>query len=252
MRPIWIVLAAVLCVVSVTKAQLPAPQLNSPLNNAVNVATIQGVQWLYVAGASYMMVYQVQIATDSTFASHIVCDSTFWHMPHVIGVAPKLANSTTYFWRVRAADTAAGSQWGLWSAVWKFTTAASTPVARDRSAKHAAAADIAIDIANSKLCVRNAEAGNIVSVYGMDGRLLLRRPEPDARRPRAGPRHLPDRLRATLARSGRGQARARHSPALLRRPSAGHWLPAPHTRTGAAPAPGVHGVAMSPVTNRTR
>lgn len=172
MRPMRSVLTVVLCVISIAAAQLSAPQLNSPLNNATNVSTTPIVQWMYVAGASYMMVYQVQISTDTAFASHYACDSTFRHMPHVIGVAPNLDNSTTYFWRVRASDTAAGSQWSPWSEVWKFTTAAPNSIKYNRSAKPAEAATIAISIINSRLYVRNAEVGNAVRVYEMDGRLL--------------------------------------------------------------------------------
>lgn len=172
MRRLYIVPAIIAWAVGIASAQLLAPQLNSPVNNAVNVSTAPIVQWMWVVGAGYMMVYQLQIATDTNFASQFVCDSTFRHMPHVIGITPRLANSTPYFWRVRAADTAAGSQWSPWSVVWKFTTAAPTFIVHDWSAKPAGTAHITIGIANSKLCVHNADVGSFVSIYDMVGRLL--------------------------------------------------------------------------------
>jgi hypothetical protein len=65
--------------------------------------------------------YQIQISTDSLFASSFVNDSTLTDTSKVVDGMDYL---TEYFWRVRAQNQ---TGWGDWSATWKFTTIIEKP-----------------------------------------------------------------------------------------------------------------------------
>jgi len=95
-----------------------APALSSPADNATDIATDTTFVWASSNGAT---LYQLQISTQSNFATLEVnksdlSDTTFQ--------APGLSNSTTQYWRVRAANAGGTSPW---SAVWKFTTIIAGP-----------------------------------------------------------------------------------------------------------------------------
>ncbi len=90
-----------------------APNLSSPANSAVGVATAPTLSWAAVAGASG---YTVEVATDAAF-TNIVRTATVSGTSYQ--VTPALATQTQYHWRVRATN-ACGT--GNNSNVFSFTT----------------------------------------------------------------------------------------------------------------------------------
>ncbi|MBN1129759.1 MAG: hypothetical protein JXA71_12270, partial [Chitinispirillaceae bacterium] len=98
----------------------PAPVLNSPADNALNVPINPTVTWNPAAGAG---TYGLQVSTVSNFSSTVVnLSGTTATSRAVTG----LANNTTYYWRVNAAN-AAGP--GPWSSTRSFTTIIAAPPA---------------------------------------------------------------------------------------------------------------------------
>lgn len=99
-----------------------APQLVDPPNNAIDISTTPMLNWDSV---QYSSTFRVQLSTDSTFATTLINSGglTFsqYNVPGGI-----LSNNTTYFWRVNASNSAGT---GPYSAVWKFRTITSPPVA---------------------------------------------------------------------------------------------------------------------------
>lgn len=100
-----------------------APLLVSPPNNSSDISTTPTLDWDSV---QYAATFRVQLSTDSTFNTNLLINSgglTFsqYNVPGGI-----LSNNTTYFWRVNASNTAGT---GPYSAVWKFRTITSPPVA---------------------------------------------------------------------------------------------------------------------------
>lgn len=95
------------------------PVLSSPANNANNVSTSPTLQWQAAEGADS---YQVQVATASDFSTTLINQSNVQAASLEAG---NLSNSTSYYWRVRAANQAGNS---AWSATWSFVTeAGNTP-----------------------------------------------------------------------------------------------------------------------------
>jgi hypothetical protein len=92
---------------------LTAPPLLSPTNGASSVPINVNLGWGTVNGAAS---YRVQAATDTTFLSPVFSQSgiTAISVP-----ASGLSGSTSYHWRVSAAN--AGGN-GPWSSIWSFTT----------------------------------------------------------------------------------------------------------------------------------
>jgi len=101
--------------VSDSVIQLATPILVSPTNNSTNQELSLTLDWNSVTGATS---YDIQLSTDSTFATTIVNANTTSTDKAVSG----LSNSTTYHWRARAINSADTSDW---SQVWKFTTKSS-------------------------------------------------------------------------------------------------------------------------------
>ncbi|MBX7154838.1 MAG: LamG-like jellyroll fold domain-containing protein [Candidatus Kapaibacterium sp.] len=92
---------------------LTAPILNTPPNQAISPFPVQAVTWNTVTNAQ---AYQVQVSRTPDFTT---VDS--W-IPNVATVATPvlgLLPKTTYYWRARAINALAVSQW---STVWTFTT----------------------------------------------------------------------------------------------------------------------------------
>lgn len=87
-----------------------APTLVAPLNNSTGLPTSVILQWNSVIFATS---YQVEVATDSGFATTVVNDSVTTTSRFV-----NLADNTKYYWRVRARN--AGGL-GNPSAIWNFT-----------------------------------------------------------------------------------------------------------------------------------
>ena len=93
------------------------PALVSPDNGAVGVVTDPTLEWDPSTGATS---YQVQVSTDSNFGTTVIDHSGITTTSYAVG---RLMNSTTYYWRVNATNSAGASSY---SSVWRFTTALTT------------------------------------------------------------------------------------------------------------------------------
>jgi hypothetical protein len=96
----------------------PAPTLGSPADNAADQATALTLSWNDATGAT---AYHLQVAASVTFTSITTEDSTLTATSKSI---TGLANSTTYYWRVKA-NNAGGSS--TWSPARSFTTIVAAP-----------------------------------------------------------------------------------------------------------------------------
>ncbi|MEW5798526.1 MAG: lysyl oxidase family protein [Bacteroidota bacterium] len=94
------------------------PVLVSPTNNATDVETNPTLVWNASAEASS---YRVQVSTSQTFATTIADQSNITATSYALN---NVSYSTTYYWRVNAANTAGTSGW---SETWNFTTVAAPP-----------------------------------------------------------------------------------------------------------------------------
>jgi lipase (class 2) len=104
---------------SFTTAPPPsAPSLASPANGATGVALSPIVNWNASPNTTY---YRLQVSTNSSFSTITFDDTVITTTSRQI---PQLANSTTYYWRVNARNSAGSSPW---SGVWSFTTALPPP-----------------------------------------------------------------------------------------------------------------------------
>jgi hypothetical protein len=92
---------------------LAAPILVSPVNGATGISVTPTLDWDTVVGATNFL---LEVATDSSFISIILSDSTFTLTSRAVS---GLSNSTRYFWRVNASNAGGTS---AWSTVWSFTT----------------------------------------------------------------------------------------------------------------------------------
>lgn len=98
---------------------LPAtPALAVPPNGSVNQQTSLVLGWHTASNATG---YTLQVAVDSLFNAIVMFDSTLTDTTRQVN---SLANSTRYFWRVRARN-GAGS--GPFSTAWSFRTLPSVP-----------------------------------------------------------------------------------------------------------------------------
>ena len=96
-----------------------APVLVTPPNNAVNQQVNVLLRWNRSNAAT---TYRLQVGTDETFATGVVFnDSTLTDTTRAMS---GLANSTKYYWRVNAKNTAGT---GVYSATWAFTTIVANP-----------------------------------------------------------------------------------------------------------------------------
>lgn len=87
--------------------------LSAPPNGATGVGVPTTLRWVATPTADR---YQVQLSTDSGFASTILDDST---LTDTSRAAAGLAQNTTYYWRVRARNIGG---WGSLSTIWNFGT----------------------------------------------------------------------------------------------------------------------------------
>ncbi len=93
-----------------------APVLSSPATGTTTSTTAPTLAWGTSSGATS---YTIQVSTVTTFATTVASQS----VSAVSWTASSLANTTTYYWRVNAANAAGTSSW---SSVWSFTTPAPT------------------------------------------------------------------------------------------------------------------------------
>jgi hypothetical protein len=81
---------------------------------SIHLAAVKKIKHSKLSDGS--LLYEVQIGTDSTFATGIFKDTTVSDTSIMISV---LNYGTPYYWRVNASDSAGTS---TWSSVWSFTT----------------------------------------------------------------------------------------------------------------------------------
>jgi hypothetical protein len=96
-----------------------APSLISPPDSSTNQPTTLTLSWSSLGSG---ITYHLQVSTNVNFTTPVVNDSTLTATQRQVG---PLANSTTYFWRVRAASSPGGP--GPFSAARRFTTVANLP-----------------------------------------------------------------------------------------------------------------------------
>jgi regulation of enolase protein 1 (concanavalin A-like superfamily) len=96
-----------------------APVHISPPNNAVNQQITVSLRWNRAVGTQ---TYHLQVGTDPTFATGLVVNDS--SLTDTVKAMSGLANSTVYYWRVNAKNTAGT---GPYSASWAFTTIVSNP-----------------------------------------------------------------------------------------------------------------------------
>ncbi len=97
-----------------------APALATPTSGTVNLSTSPVLTWGTVTGAA---TYSVLVSTAANFATTV---SGQTGLTGVTASLIGLANSTTYYWEVNAANAGGTSNW---SGLWSFTTIIATPVA---------------------------------------------------------------------------------------------------------------------------
>jgi hypothetical protein len=101
----------------VTAPSTGVPTLSLPSNGAANIALFPSLTWSTVSNASS---YSLQVSTSATFATLVASDSA---ITATTAIANGLADSTTYYWRIRATGT---SGVGNWSGAWNFKVVADT------------------------------------------------------------------------------------------------------------------------------
>ena len=125
-----------------------APSLSSPANGAIGVSTSPTLSWGASSGATS---YVVEVSTNTGF-SPVTYTATVTGTSAV--VSPALANSTTYYWHVKATNTYGSS---LYSTSWSFTTTApgTVPAAPSLSSP----ADLATGVSTSPTLSWTASTG---------------------------------------------------------------------------------------------
>lgn len=88
----------------------PAPVLQAPPNNSVNLATTVGLQWSFIPATSI----EINLSLSPTMSSPTVINTVGQN--HTL---TGLATGQTYYWRVRGSNIGGT---GPWSATWNFTT----------------------------------------------------------------------------------------------------------------------------------
>jgi hypothetical protein len=91
----------------------PAPALLSPANAATGIALTAQIQWVASPTAASS---QVQVSTSSSFSANVIDQGGITGTTYPLS---SLGFTTTYFWRVRASNSAGTSPW---SSVWQFST----------------------------------------------------------------------------------------------------------------------------------
>jgi len=89
-----------------------APNLISPTNNSTDIPLSSvTLEWSSVTGATF---YEIKYDVNSSFTNPVTGQT-----PNLTYNSDVLQNATTYYWKVRAGNSAGFSPW---SAVWNFTT----------------------------------------------------------------------------------------------------------------------------------
>ena len=98
---------------------LSPPVLLAPANGSTGQATTDSLKWNSVAGATG---YWLQMATDPSFTTIVVTDSTLVSTGRQVSGLPQ---NTQYYWRVGTKNTVG---FGLFSGAWTLTTVSSGAV----------------------------------------------------------------------------------------------------------------------------
>ncbi len=102
--------------VAATQTVPPVPALLSPANGATNQNLNSTLSW----ASSSATAYQLQVSVDSAFGSIVYNDTTISATSHSVG---PLSSKSTYYWHVRAKNSAG---WSAYSSIWKFSTGDTT------------------------------------------------------------------------------------------------------------------------------
>jgi hypothetical protein len=138
--------------------QLPpsSPNLISPLNNSLGISTSPILKWASVSGS---IAYHLQVALDSIFNSLVVNDSTL----QVNQKEVQLQGNKKYFWRVRAKNNFA---WSQFSSVWNFTTIQNIPSTPKLHSPNKGAVGLSIPVELKWFSAQDAD--NYLLVIGED------------------------------------------------------------------------------------
>lgn len=98
-------------------------KLTSPVNNAVNVAVKPTLKWTKQTG---IVKFELQVDVNQNFTAPYTVKLSDTLTQYVL--AKKLNNSTQYYWRMRSFSDSQVPDTSQWSAVWAFTTLASTSI----------------------------------------------------------------------------------------------------------------------------
>ena len=98
-------------------------KLNSPTNNATNIAVKPTFKWTKQTG---IVKFELQVADNMNFTSPYIVKLADTLTQYVL--SKKLNNSSQYFWRMRAFSDSQVPDTSGWSTPWGFTTLASTGI----------------------------------------------------------------------------------------------------------------------------
>jgi hypothetical protein len=146
------------------------PTLSTPENAAANQTLSPSLAW---SASSRAVTYCVQLSSATNFDPLLVDDSALTSTSKAVG---PLANSATYFWRVRAKNSAGNSDW---SATWSFSTLPPSAGALDLFSPGNGAVDQAISpsltwnavTSASTYCVQLSNASNFTPLLVDDSSL---------------------------------------------------------------------------------
>lgn len=140
-----------------------APQLTAPSDYTVNLDSSKALslKWNSVSDA---VLYQLQVSRDSTFQT----DTVQWITTPLTSVAcAKRTGNTWYFWRVRTNN---GGHYSPWSTTYRFHTFGETTGLTTGKAINF---HFFPSPAKDELQVQLEEAGSVLRVFDLRGRLVL-------------------------------------------------------------------------------
>ncbi len=141
------------------------PVLTTPANGATNLdTTFQTLlKW---ANVSDGIIYNVQVSTDSTFATVNVSGNT-GGLLYVL--QPNLMGNTKYFWRVQTNN---GGHFSAWSAHRNFKTAKLDVGIKDNMIEMEAPL-VYPNPSTGKFTFSNIKAGNSIEIFDLNGKLIF-------------------------------------------------------------------------------
>ncbi len=141
------------------------PVLTTPANGATNLdTTFQTLlKW---ANVSDGIIYNVQVSTDSTFATVNVSGNTGGLL---FVLQPNLIGNTKYFWRVQTNN---GGHFSAWSAPRNFKTAKLDVGIKDNMIEMEAPL-VYPNPSTGKFTFSNIKAGNSIEIFDLNGKLIF-------------------------------------------------------------------------------